>query len=135
MEKQENKKVSLDSEITNVVEDKHQPVESYNDKEEEIEICESADRKKRFIARKRRDIEDEVNPNDIHIEENKNQTQTPKLGSIIESSPHHIHKESLEEFSSGSIQRIIPNTENKSIAEINNRYDNNPIDNNEVNLN
>jgi hypothetical protein len=79
-------------------------------------------------------MENEISPNDIHIEEQKDYTQTPKLGSRTDSSANHIHKKSLEEFSSGSIPRVIPNTQNKSIAELN-RCDNNIIENSEVNLN
>jgi hypothetical protein len=83
-------------------------------------------KRRRFIPRKRKegDIPDnQVNPDDVHIEERKESTQTPKLGSIMESSPSNI-----DEFSSSSMPRIIPNSQNKSIAELN-RY------NNEINLN
>lgn len=79
-------------------------------------------KKKRFIHRRKRK-EEEIKQDDIHIEDKKDQTQTPKLNSRAESSPSN-----LDEFSSSSIRRVIPNTENKSIAELNRI-------NNEVNLN
>jgi hypothetical protein len=84
-------------------------------------MTDRVDKKKRFIPRKRKDIESEINPDDIHIEEKKDS---------LDSSSGHIHKRSLEEFSSGSVHRVIPNSQNKSIAELNR-----PIDNNDVNLN
>lgn len=123
----ENKGI-IDSDNTNAIENNKQPSQSIYDR---IEQADTIDKKSRFIPRKRKDNQNEVNSSDIYLEENKVSCQTPKLGSILESS---IHKTSLEEFSSNSLPRPVPNSryleQNKSIAELN------AITNiNEVNIN